>query len=171
MINKVKDALKPGHEHGHEGYNQTQTASGTHGHTSMPGAFDGTSKYGAEPTQSSYTHDQGRTHDGAGSGISGTATGAGTRTSALPSREGHSANRVPEERLMDPAESGHGANVMGRTRGDYSHGNTDSGHNVLHKRDDPRTNYDNSGRAARDDQAAVLRQQQAGEPVHNSTRK
>ena len=129
-----------------------QQASGGSGH--------GTSKYAAEPTQSSYTHDRGPSgaHQGAGYGTAGAGTtGAGGL--------GHHSSRkeVPDTNLMDPADRERGSNVMDRSRADYAGGADDlgrSGSNKLHKRDDPRSNYDNSSRSARADQEAALRREQ-----------
>lgn len=60
---------------------------------------------------------------------------------------------------MDPAGRGHGSNVMDGTRDDYSTGvaTTTSGTQKLHRREDPRNNYDNSSRSQRYDQEASLR--------------
>jgi hypothetical protein len=143
MIHKVKDALKPSHEG--DAYDTTHTGS-----SSMPGTFDstrtdttGASKYANEPTQSSYQQDQ----PYGSSGISGQST-----------RDAH---RVPDEHLMDPADREHGSNIMERDRKDYGGiGTATSGSQKLHKSHDPRSNYDNSARAARSDQEAVLRQQE-----------
>jgi hypothetical protein len=131
MIHKVKDALKPSHEG--NTYDTTHTGS-----SSMPGTYDsagndttGASKYATEPTHSSYQQEQ--PYDS--SGISGQST-----------RDTHRE---------------HGSNIMERDRNDYGGvGSATSGSQKLHKSHDPRSNYDNSARAARSDQEAVLRQQE-----------
>lgn len=163
MIHKVKDALKPGQEN--DTYNSGHTSSQTHGshaQSSMPGTFDSstqdashsTSKYASEPTQPSYQQDQPYS---ATQGHGTSTSGAGT-TSGLMGHSTKDKHGVRDDNVMDPADRQRGSNVMDRDRNDY--GTATSGSQKLHKQTDPRANYDNSGRAARYDQEAILRQQE-----------
>jgi hypothetical protein len=121
----------------------------------------GVSKYAQEPTQGSHYQTHGLSSSGHGGGLGTGAAGAGTTGTGvigLGSREGYSGRGVPESDLMDPAGRGAGSNVMDRTRDDYAAGTdpTNTGSNKLHRREDPRSNYDNSGRSQRHDQEASL---------------